>query len=133
MRWVADQDAVLKHADEIVPEIELEQAFAEQRMFGAGSEFPAALGHKIFVSAADLVGREIRRAHEIVEIELRDGPANRGLGVPAAARLPVDRQVRFQELQRPIGVRIARHLEVGEFVIHAAVDAQRRRERSCRR
>ena len=41
VRRVADQDAVLKHAHEIVAEIELEQAVAEQRMLGGQRETPS--------------------------------------------------------------------------------------------
>src|SRR4051812_13055524 len=97
-------------------------------MLGGQAKLPAPLRLQILVAAADLVGREVGGADEVVEIELRDGPPDRGLGMPAAAGLPVDGEVGLEELERSVGYCVAAYLEVREFVIDAAVEAQRRRD-----
>ena len=86
----------------VVAEVELDQAVAEQRMLDRGPEFPRALRLEIGIAAVDPLGRKVGEADEVVEVELGDRAPDRQLGVPAAARLPVERQVRLQELERAV-------------------------------
>ena len=58
---VEDQDLVLDLADQIVPDVELEQAVAEQRMLDGRPEFPGALRLEVGVAAGDAVAPTDRR------------------------------------------------------------------------
>src|SRR5437868_7650461 len=106
-----DQDLVLQLADEIVPQIELEQAIAQQRVFDARPELPGSLRLEIGIADGDPPGREVADADEIIEVELRDRPPHRQLRAPAAARLPVQSEVRLQEFEGPLRLRVAADLE----------------------
>src|SRR5258705_7987824 len=121
---IANQDAVLKLADEVMAEVELDQPVAKQRMVDRGPEFPGALRLKVGVAAVDPPRRKVAEADEIVKVELGDGPFDRQLGVPPATWLPIQGDVGFEEFQRPVRGGVAAYLEVGEFVMHAAIDAQ---------
>ena len=54
---VEDQDLVLQLADEVVADVELEQAVAEQRMLDGRAELPCALRLEIGVAAGDALRR----------------------------------------------------------------------------
>ena len=56
---VEDQDLVLQLADEIVAEIELEQAVTEDRVFDGCPELPGPLGHELGVAAGNAFGRQV--------------------------------------------------------------------------
>ena len=126
---VEDKDPVLELADQIMAEIELDQPSPSSGWSAVKPEFPRALRLQFRIAAVDARGRQVGDADEIIEIELRDGAADGKLSVPGAARLPVDRQRRLEEFQRAIRDRVSANLELREFVVEAAVDAQGRRQR----
>src|SRR6478672_4236818 len=126
---VDDQNLVLQLADEIVAEVELEQAVAEDRVFDGGSEFPRPLGHELGIGARDTLGRQVADTDEIVEVQLGDGAPYRELSVPTGAGLPVQRDVRLQEFQRSVGYCVSANAEIRKFVIEATIEPQVRRQR----
>ncbi len=75
--FVAQQYAILQLADEVMPDVELEQSITEQRVVDSRSEFPAALGFQVGVAGVDAVGSQIPKADKVIEVELGNGPANR--------------------------------------------------------
>src|SRR5882757_3212814 len=99
-------------------------------MIDGRPEFPGTLGFEAGVSAIDPAGGKIAKADEIVEIELSDRPPDRELGVPATTRLPVDRQIGFEEFERPVRNGVPGDRELRIFEAHAAIDAQRRAQRA---
>src|SRR5437763_1878130 len=109
-------------------EVDLEEPIAEQRMIDARAIFPRALRLEIGIAPGNPVDRQVSDADEIIEVELRDRPTDRNLGVPATARFPVERQTRLQELERPVRDGIAADVQVGKFVIDSAIEAECRRE-----
>src|SRR6185503_7132805 len=96
---VEDEDSVLELADEVIAKFEPNLALREDRVLDQQAAFPGALGLEIGVAAVDPAHRQLGGADEIEEVELRHRAAQDRLRMPAAARLPVERQARLQELQ----------------------------------
>src|SRR6185369_8280540 len=93
--------------------------------------FPGALWLQVGVASGHPLNRQVANTDEVVEVELRDCPADRELGVPAAAGLPVDRQVRLEELECSVGDRVTADGQIRKLVIHAAVDTKAWRQGSA--
>ena len=74
---IADQDAVLEVVDQVIADVELGEAVAEQRMLDRAAKFPGLLRHQVGIAGIDAIGREFGRADEVVEIELGDGALGR--------------------------------------------------------
>ena len=85
---------------------------------------PRSRWAKLRIAAVDALLRKVGDADEIVEIELGHRPPDAQLRVPAAARFPVERQARLEEFEAAVLDRVAAHLQMREFVIEPAVEAQ---------
>src|SRR4029079_1876335 len=96
---VEDEDSVLELADEVIAKFEPNLALREDRVLNQQAAFPGALGLEIGVAAVDPAHRQLGGADEIEDVELRRQGAQDCLRMPAAARLPVERQAWLQELQ----------------------------------
>ena len=122
MVGIADEDPVLQQADLIMAQVELQQTIAEQRMIDGRPDLPCTLRLQLRISTVDTLRRKIGTADEVVEIELGYRPTDGEQGVPVAARLPVERDVRLEELELAVLLGIAADRKMREFEIDAAID-----------
>ena len=57
---IADQDPVLKVVDQVIADVELGEAVAEQRMLDRAAKLPGLLRHQVGIAGIDPVGRTAR-------------------------------------------------------------------------
>src|SRR3954454_6342928 len=129
---VEHEDSVLEQADKIVTELQANLAFLEERVLEQQPAFPAALRLKVSIAPVDAPDRELRIGNEVVEVELRDGAAKDQLGVPPAARLPVERDAGLRERELTVGQGVAAHLEVRHLVMQAEIHPESLVQRPAR-
>src|SRR5437868_4172072 len=106
MVGIADQHAILEHADIVITQVELDLTVTEQWVIGGRAELPGALRFQVRIARIDTVCRQFGRGDEIEEVELGNSPLDRKLRVPLAARFPVDRQARLPELELAVSFRV---------------------------